>query len=72
MFPEEKTRTEMATMRYVQDNTAIPVPFVLHWGTREESPLRIGALIIMEYVKHQMDMGAALNTPSLAKDNRPE
>ena len=27
MFPEEKVRNEVAVMRYIQDNTLIPVPF---------------------------------------------
>lgn len=71
MFPEEKIRNEVATMRYIQDRTAIPVPFVLHWGTREESPLKIGPFIIMEYINHEMNMTAALNTPGLTPDMRP-
>jgi hypothetical protein len=71
MFPEEKIRNEVATMRYIQDHSAIPVPFVLHWGTREESPLEIGPFIIMEYVNHAMSMTAALNTPGLTPDIPP-
>lgn len=30
MFPEEKVRNEVAMIRYIQDKTAIPVPFILH------------------------------------------
>ncbi|OAA44789.1 Protein kinase-like domain protein [Metarhizium rileyi] len=71
MFPEEKIRNEVATMRYIQDHTAIPVPFILHWGTREESPLQIGPFIIMEYINHEMSMTAALNTPGLTSDIPP-
>ncbi|ATY63204.1 phosphotransferase family [Cordyceps militaris] len=71
MFPEEKIKQEVATMRFIQDNTTIPVPFVHHWGTREESPLNIGPFIIMEYVNHAMDMIDALNTPGLTRDDRP-
>lgn len=71
MFPEEKIKQEVATMRFIQDNTAIPVPFVLHWGTRDESPLNIGPFIIMEYVNHEMDMIEALNTPGRTRDERP-
>lgn len=71
MFPEEKVRNEVAVIRYLQDHTSIPVPFVLHWGTREESPRRLGPLIIMEYIEHAMDMGAALNMPGLAIEYRP-
>jgi hypothetical protein len=28
MFPEEKSRNEVATMRYIYDQTSVPVPFV--------------------------------------------
>ncbi|OAA73874.1 phosphotransferase family protein [Cordyceps fumosorosea ARSEF 2679] len=57
MFPEEKIKQEVATMRYIQDNTTIPVPFVHHWGTREESPLNIGAFIILELLAPSHDQG---------------
>lgn len=42
MFPEEKVRNEVAMMWYIQANTSIPVPFVLHWGPKEESPCGTG------------------------------
>ncbi|OAR04361.1 hypothetical protein LLEC1_07882 [Akanthomyces lecanii] len=71
MFPEEKVKHEVATMRFIQNNTAIPVPFVHHWGTREESPLNIGPFIIMEYMNHEMDMTDALNTLSRVRSDRP-
>lgn len=71
MFPEEKIRNEVAVIRYLQDHTSIPVPFILHWGTREESPLAIGPFIIMEYVDHAMDLGAALSMPGLSIEDRP-
>lgn len=71
MFPEEKVRNEVAAMRYIQDHTAITVPFILHWGAQEESPLKIGAFIIVEYLNHEMNMTAALNTPGLTPEMRP-
>jgi len=37
-FPEEKLRKEVAIMRYLTENTSIPVPFVLHYGMADESP----------------------------------
>ncbi|KKK12372.1 hypothetical protein ARAM_006099 [Aspergillus rambellii] len=39
MFPEEKLRYEVATMRYIHDHTTIPVPFVFHWGSKKDCPL---------------------------------
>ncbi|KAE8354815.1 phosphotransferase family protein [Aspergillus coremiiformis] len=71
MFPEEKVRNEVSVIKYLQDHTSIPVPFILHWGTKKESPLGLGPFIIMEYIDHAMDLGAALNTPGLSIEDRP-
>lgn len=69
MFPEEKVRND--SIRYIQDHTSIPVPFILHWGTKEESPLGLGAFIIMEYINHEMNLSRALNMPELGIEDRP-
>lgn len=71
MLPEEKIRNEVATMKLIQEKTTIPVPFILHWGSREESPLQLGPFIIMEYVKHHTDMGQALNIPGRSLEDPP-
>lgn len=71
MFPEEKVRNEVAAIRYIQEHTSIPVPFILHWGTREESPLGLGPFIIMEYIEHKMNLSKALNMPELGVQDRP-
>lgn len=71
MFPEEKIQNEVATIRYIQDNTSIPVPFILHWGPREESPLGLGPFIIMEYINHETDVCKVLNIPELHWEDRP-
>lgn len=63
MFPDEKVRNEVDILRYIQQHTTIPVPFVLHWGTKEENPLGLGPFIIMEYIDHVMDLSDVLNTP---------
>ncbi|KFY01911.1 hypothetical protein O988_02455 [Pseudogymnoascus sp. VKM F-3808] len=71
MFPEEKVRNEVAVMRYIQAHTSIPVPFILHWGTKEQSPCGLGPFIIMEYVNHDCDISDALNTPGIPSEDRP-
>lgn len=71
MFPEEKVRNEVAVMRYLQAHTAIPIPFILHWGTAEECPGNLGPFIIMEYTEHAFNMTAALNTPGKVREDRP-
>ncbi|KAL5338014.1 kinase-like domain-containing protein [Aspergillus crustosus] len=70
MFPEEKVRNEVATMRYIYDLTSIPVPFVHHWGTKKESPLELGSFIIIDYIDHDTNMYDALNTPECPKEDR--
>ncbi|PQK17141.1 hypothetical protein BB8028_0007g03400 [Beauveria bassiana] len=63
MFPEEKTKSEVATMRLIQHHTAIPIPSILHWSTRQESPGGIGPFIIKEYIDYKMILVDALNIP---------
>lgn len=70
MFPEENARNEVAVIGYLQDNTSMPVPFILHWGPREESPLGLGLFIIMEYISHETDLATALNTPGFSREDR--
>ncbi|KAI1175571.1 phosphotransferase family protein [Nemania sp. FL0916] len=62
-FPDEKTRYEAATMRYIAENTTIPVPKIYHYGTAAENPIGIGPFIIMEYIEHEMTMSEALTDP---------
>lgn len=71
MFPEDKVRNEVAAIQYIQDHTSISVPFILHWGGKEESPLGSGPFIIMEYINHQMNLTRALNMPGLGIEDRP-
>ncbi|KAJ6148706.1 hypothetical protein N7497_010688 [Penicillium chrysogenum] len=70
MFPEEKLRKEVAIMRYIRDKTSIPVPLVLHWGPKEDSPLEIGPFIIMEYMGHDTSMYDLLNFPECPVEER--
>lgn len=69
-FPEEKVENEVAVMRFLIDQTSIPVPFVLHSGTKGESPLEISPFIMMDYIEHETDMYDALNTPGCPKEER--
>ncbi|PLB43302.1 hypothetical protein P170DRAFT_419194 [Aspergillus steynii IBT 23096] len=70
MFPEEKVKNEVAVMRYIQDRTSIPVPFVLHWGAKTESPLELGPFVLMEYIEHDTNMYDALNIPGCPRAER--
>jgi hypothetical protein len=71
MFPEEKVHREVAVMRYLSQNTTIPVPFILHYGMTDESPRKLGPFIIMEYIEHAHDLVDALNTPGIGLYDRP-
>ncbi|KJK64101.1 hypothetical protein P875_00138548 [Aspergillus parasiticus SU-1] len=65
MFPEEKVRDEVAVTRYIQEYISITVPFILHWGIKNESPLNSGPFIMIDHIDHDTDLGTALNTPTL-------
>lgn len=70
MFPEEKIRNEVATMRFIHNKTSIPVPFVLHQGTKKESPLELNPFIIIEYLDHNANIYNVLNSPDCPKADR--
>lgn len=57
-------------MRYIYDQTSIPISFVHHWGTMKESPLELSPFIIMDYIDHDTNMYDALNTPRCPKEDR--
>src|SRR6187402_1352015 len=63
--PDEKTRYEVATMRYVAEKTTIPVAKVYYYGTAAENPTGLGPFIIMDYTEHERTMSEALNDPTL-------
>lgn len=54
-FPEEKTECEAATANYIEKNTLISTPKVLHSG---EDP-KLGFYVIIEYIEHKSDMHTA-------------
>lgn len=70
LFPEEKVTKEVAVMRYISDQTQIPVPFIIHSGTRKESPLQLSPFIIMSHIEHTSSMYDALNTPGCPYEER--
>ncbi|KAF2236400.1 phosphotransferase family protein [Viridothelium virens] len=70
MFPEEKTRSEVATINFLREKTSLPLPFILHWGMKEESPCGLGPFIIMEYINHENNLGNIINNPALRSDER--
>lgn len=45
--PEEKIVNEVAVVRFLMDQAAIPIPFILHSGTRKERPLELSPFIMM-------------------------
>lgn len=71
VFPEEKVQREVSTMRFIEQNTGIRVPHVLHYGKTEELPAELGPFIIMEYIENDSDLVDALNIPGRSDDDRP-
>ena len=47
---DEKVANEVQFMKYLSQNTTIPLPRVISWGLTEESPYQLGPFIIMDYV----------------------
>ncbi|RAL01437.1 phosphotransferase family protein [Aspergillus ibericus CBS 121593] len=70
-FPDEKVQGEVAVMQWLKENTSIPVPTIIHWGTSEQNPLQLGPFILMEYIDHQTSLLEVLNTPGLTKEDLP-
>ncbi|KAK4152851.1 hypothetical protein C8A00DRAFT_15888 [Chaetomidium leptoderma] len=69
-FADEKVRVEVATMRYIEKMTSIPVPHIYHWGTAAENPLGLGAFIIMDYIPHAQSLCDVLQDPPLEDAHR--
>ncbi|KAK1769009.1 hypothetical protein QBC33DRAFT_557762 [Phialemonium atrogriseum] len=62
-FSDEKTRTEVNTMRYIAQNTTIPVPHVYHWELASENPTGLGPFIIMDYFSNTDTLSEAMRDP---------
>lgn len=57
-------------MRFLTDQTSIPVPFILHSGTKGDIPLGLSPFVMMEYIEHDTKMYDALNRPGCPKEER--
>lgn len=72
MFPEEKVRKEVAVMRFLRQNTKIPVPEVIAYSTRgDDSPAGLGPFILMEYVTNASNLATQLRAPGYKRGDRP-
>ncbi|KAF2498882.1 phosphotransferase enzyme family protein-like protein [Lophium mytilinum] len=48
---EEKVKNEVQVLKYLAQNTTVPVPRVTSWGLTQESPNQLGPFIIMEFTE---------------------
>jgi hypothetical protein len=48
---DEKTQNEVETIKFIHENTTIPVPRLLGWGLTKDSPRQLGPFIISEFVE---------------------
>ncbi|EFR04010.1 hypothetical protein MGYG_07015 [Nannizzia gypsea CBS 118893] len=69
LFPEEKTEAEVAVMRFIKENTRIPVPTILDWGM--QGPCDMGPYILMEFISSSSNLTAKLRKPGFAREDRP-
>lgn len=51
MFLDEKVRREALLMKFIKENTDIPVPRVIAYGTADENPTGLGPFIIMTWIE---------------------
>lgn len=73
VYPDDKVRAEVATMRYVADHTTIPVPHIYHWGTTAENPTGLHVpFIIMDHIPHATTVDQALEDPDFTIPSIPE
>ena len=64
-FRDEKVEKEVQVMKFLSQNTTIPLPRLISWGLTVESPQELGPFIIMDYVEgtHLSDI---LKKPTLS------
>ena len=51
LFAEEKFQNEVATMRFIRQNTSIPIPEIIAYGTAAENPTGLGPFMIMTWIE---------------------
>ncbi|KAF2221587.1 hypothetical protein BDZ85DRAFT_221629 [Elsinoe ampelina] len=51
MDPDGKMFREVAAMRFIKENTSIPIPTIHGYGPAAENPLGLGAFIIMDFIE---------------------
>jgi hypothetical protein len=49
-YRDEKVTNEVQIMKYLSENTDIPLPRIHSWGLTADSPKELGPFIIMDYV----------------------
>ncbi|PYI01280.1 phosphotransferase enzyme family protein [Aspergillus sclerotiicarbonarius CBS 121057] len=70
-FPEKKVRNEVAIMAYLKKHTKIPVPGVISYGMKGQSPGGLGPFILMEYIANASNLTAQLRAPGYQRGDRP-
>ncbi|KAG6359869.1 hypothetical protein INS49_010922 [Diaporthe citri] len=73
VYPDDKVKAEVATIRYVADRTTIPVPHIYHWGTAAQNPTGLHVpFMIMDHIPHATTVGQALEDPDFTIPAIPE
>lgn len=70
MFPDGRW-SERSVIRYLAFHTNVLVPYVLHYGRKEDCPAELDTFTIMEYVRNEGALSDALNTSDLSVQERP-
>lgn len=69
VFREEKVAKEVEAIRILQENTTIPLPHLISWGSTAESPRQLGPFIITEFASG-MHLSDVLRDPTEPDDKK--
>ena len=68
MLPDEKVRNEVSVMKFIEQNTSIPVPSVVGYGMGIENPTGLGPFIIMTFVEGRQ-MSEVMKSKTTGEDD---
>lgn len=68
-FRDEKVEKEVQVMKFLSQNTTIPLPRLISWGLTADSPRQLGPYIIMDYVEGT-NLSEILKKPTLDKQEK--
>lgn len=63
VLPDEKVTNEARVIEFLRENTNIPIPRLIGWGTTKDSPKQLGPFLISDFV-HGVSLSSILRNPA--------